>query len=200
MVELAATGDLGVSKPFLLLNEHLQFSEEKRGELIMVLKWVYDASLDAAVKAKNASTAMRVLKTMRRLGGMMKKIPGIKSKKSSVMINTVVNVYIWFYLFMLLPQAEQKEEAQKLLDAEDNDDEEMELPPELEALDMTPFELELYFKEQAKQRKEKMKELLEVRSQISHWRYVSDMYVLIGCRRRRWKKRSTSPRVTTLSK
>ena len=45
-------------------------------------------------------------------------------------------------------------------------DEEIELSPEIEDMELTPFELELYFKEQARKRRDEMAALLQAEEEV----------------------------------
>jgi len=56
MVEVAAAGTEGLQQSFRLLNEHLQFDDDTRGELKLLLKWIFDPSISRSIAAGAASS------------------------------------------------------------------------------------------------------------------------------------------------
>ena len=132
MTEIAAAGESGVRKSYSLLNENLQFDPNDTGKLQVGMRWIFDQATDDENKRIKINP-MGILSKMARL---------IMGKKPETSADS--------------KEEEKKEEAKK--------EEKEQLPAGMteEMLDMSPYELEQYFKEQAKKRQEEMENILQI--------------------------------------
>ena len=132
MTEVAAGGESDVRKSYSLLNENLQFDPNDTGKLQVGMRWIFDQATDDENKRIKINP-MGILSKMARL---------IMGKKPETSADS--------------KEEEKKEETKK--------EEKEQLPTGMteEMLDMSPYELEQYFKEQAKKRQEEMENILQI--------------------------------------
>jgi hypothetical protein len=142
LVEVAANpDDTGLTKLFTLLTENLQFSETTKGTVQLNLKWVYDAKFDEEVIVKRRSALDLIRKSMKSMGKVIsKRIIGESEETQSLL----------------------KKDAAGISKGHHGDDDDAPEIQDDETNEMTPFELELYLKEQARKRKLEMKDILEI--------------------------------------
>lgn len=69
MNEVASFGDVGFSRSFTLLDEHLQFGEGLRGKLQVTMMWTYDKSTDELLEAlkRKPKSIFAMLKDFKRM-------------------------------------------------------------------------------------------------------------------------------------
>jgi hypothetical protein len=143
MVEVAANEESGLTKLFTLLNENLQFSDATKGTIQLNLKWLYDPKYDEEIIVKRRSALDLLRKSMKAMRKVVSKAINGQGDSEPLL---------------------KKEGAAGagVKHSVGEDEEALDAAHEDETNEMTPFELELFLKEQARKRKLEMKDILEV--------------------------------------
>jgi len=138
MNEVASFGDLGAMRRFTLYDENLQLDERGNGKLQLHMRWIFDqATEDERIRRANMKQGF-----FARLAAVfLNKKPAAKDDKDK-------------------DEDGKKEGGVEVPDAHGHDPSHGGLPPE--TWDMTPFELDCWFKEQARQRQIEVGELLQI--------------------------------------